>query len=59
MVYRRYEGDGVMEWVLIGMLIALGMYLLPFMFGLFVLAIGAVVTVLASIIDFFTKPFRG
>lgn len=48
-----------MDWVLIGMLIALGMYLLPFMFGLFVLAIGAVVTVSASIIDFFTKPFRG
>ena len=48
-----------MEWIIIGMLIALGMYLLPLMFGLFVLAIGAVLTVLANIIDFFTKPFKG
>ena len=47
-----------MEWIFIGMLIALGMYLLPLFFGLFVLAIGAVVTVIASVIDFFTKPFR-
>ena len=41
-----------MDWIITGMLIAIGFYLAPIVMGIIVIAIGIVITIISEAIDF-------